>query len=247
MIRRALFGLVVAAATVVAWLAARHLPVPVRALTTFLLVPLPVFIHWQTAASAQHARAAPRSALYLSSALLLWVLAALTAFGARWGHISAQTLGFVPLPPGKLALWTAVTLAAGLAVFVLRRLLGMQETPLLRHLIPVTGLEKLGFAALSLTAGFAEELVYRGFLLWSLTHATASAALAVVVSSVLFGIMHAYQDAAGAARAAVVGAILAAPVIATGSVVPSMLAHAGMDLMSGLVLARWLVPPERGI
>ncbi len=246
MIRRVLFGLVVALATVLAWLVGRHLPGAARALMAFLLVPLPVFIHWQTRTSAAQAQTAPRSALYLSSALLLWALAAITAAVAARSRMGGAALGLVALPPAKLALWTVVTLGAGLAVFVLRRLLGLEETGLLRHLIPVTGLEKLGFAALSLTAGFAEELVYRGFLLWALTHATGSVTLAVVVSSALFGIMHAYQDVAGAARAAVVGAILAAPVVATGSLVPAMLAHAGMDLVSGLVLAAWLVRSERG-
>ncbi len=244
MIRRVLFGLAVALATVLAWLIGRHLPGAARALVAFLLVPLPVFIHWQTRTSAAQAERAPRSALYLSSALLLWALAAITAVVSARSHVSGATLGFVALAPGRLALWTVLTLVAGLAVFVLRRVLGQEETGLLRHLIPVTGLEKLGFTALSLTAGFAEELVYRGFLLWALTHATGSITLAVVISSALFGIMHAYQDVAGAARAAVVGAILAAPVVATGSLLPSMIAHAGMDVVSGLLLAPWLVPPE---
>ncbi len=246
MIRRVLFGVAVALATGLAWLIGAHLPGAARALVAFLLVPLPVFIHWQTRASAAQAETAPRSALYLSSALLLWALAGITAAIAAVSHITGATLGFVTVPPAPLALWTALTLVAGLAVFLLRRLLGQEETGLLRHLIPVTGLEKLGFTALSLTAGFAEELVYRGFLLWALTHATGSVTLAVVISSALFGVMHAYQDVAGAARAAIVGAILAAPVVATGSLVPSMIAHAGMDVVSGLWLARWLVPPERG-
>ncbi len=245
MIRRVLFGLAVVLATVLAWLMGRHLPGAARALLAFLLVPLSVFIHWQTRLSAGQAETAPRSALYLSSALLLLALAAVTAVCVARDHIGAAALGFVALPPARLALWTIVTLVAGLVVFVLRRVLGLEETGLLRHLIPVTGLEKLGFSALSLTAGFAEELVYRGFLLWALTQATGSVTLAVVVSSALFGIMHAYQDVAGAARAAVVGAILAAPVVASGSLVPSMIAHAGMDVISGLWLARWLVPPER--
>ena len=245
MIRRALPGAVLALATIVAWAAAHHLPLAARGLVAFLLVPLPFFMHWQARASAATASTMPRTGLYLSSALLLWALAAITAACAAASHIGSGVLGLMALPPATLAAWTAGTCAAGLAVLVLGHRLGIAETPLLRHLIPVTALEKFSFSALSLTAGFAEELVFRGFLLWALTQASASVALAVVVSSILFGVMHAYQDVAGAGRAAILGAVLAAPVVATGSVVPAMLAHAAIDLTSGLVLARWLIGPAR--
>jgi membrane protease YdiL (CAAX protease family) len=57
----------------------------------------------------------------------------------------------------------------------------------------------------------------------------------------VFGIMHAYQDVGGAARAAILGAVLAVPVVLTGSIVPAMVAHAAIDLTSGLLLARWLL------
>ena len=245
MIRRALFALAVALATLVAWAATHHLPTAARGLATFLLVPLPVFMHWQARVSGGVAPGMPRTGLYLSSALLLWTLAALTAACTVAGHIGRVRLGLVALPAGTLAAWAGGTFAAGLAIFTLGRLLGMAETPLLRHLIPITRLEKVAYSALALTAGFAEELVFRGFLLWALLQASASVAVAVVVSSVLFGVLHAYQDMAGAARAAILGAVLAAPVVATGSVVPAMIAHAALDLASGLVLAKWLLPPSR--
>lgn len=243
--RRALYVAALAAATLVAWVATHQLPMPARGLVAFLFVPLPAFMHWQARASAAAGAALPRTGLYLSSALLLWSLVALTAGCAMASHIGARTLGLVALSPAPLAGWTVLTIFAGLSVLVLGRLSGIPESPLLRHLIPVTALEKFSFSALSLSAGFTEELIFRGFLLWALTIASGSLLVAVVLSSVLFGILHEYQDVAGAARATVLGAVLAAPVVATGSLVPAMVAHAAIDLCSGLLLARWLIPPER--
>ncbi len=235
------YGLAVAVATLAALAVGRHLPLPACVLTAFLLVPLPVFMRWQARVSQGRAEAVPRSGLYLSSALLLWTLAGLTAAVAMGSGIGAAQLGLRPAPPLALGAWTVGAYAAGLAVMVLGRLLRIAETPLLRHLIPISRLEKLSFAALALSAGFAEELVFRGFLLWALLHATGSVTLALAASSAVFGIMHAYQDVGGAARAAILGAVLAVPVLLTGSIVPAMVAHAAIDLTSGLLLARWLL------
>lgn len=229
-------------ATAAAWLAARHLPIAARALTALLLVPFPVFMRWQAHATQDASlEQVPRTGLYLGSALLLWTLAALTALAAQASHVGPARLGLLPPPPAQLAAYAAAAFLGGLAIMVLSRLLGVAETPMLRHLIPVTGLEKLGFSALSVTAGFCEELVFRGFLLWALTQASGSIAFAVIVTSLLFGLLHAYQDLAGAGRAAILGLVLALPVVVSGSVIPSMIAHATIDLTSGLLLAHWLL------
>ena len=239
--RRVLFVAILGVGTVAAWLAVARLPLPARALTAFLLVPLPALMRWQTRRAESLAEVVPRTGLYLGSALLLWTLAALVGVTAAAAHLSSADLGLTAPGLGPGIAWTAGTFVASAAVLVLGRLVRVAETPMVRRLIPVTGVEKVSFGALSLSAGFAEELIFRGFLLWALLQASSSAAVSVVASSVVFGILHAYQDVSGAARAAVLGAILATPVLATGSILPSMVAHAAFDLTSGLVLARWLL------
>lgn len=241
MSQRSLFTAAVVAATLAALAAVWRLPVPARLFAALLLVPLPVFMRWQARVSQSAAGQVPRAGLYLSSALLLWTLAGLTAGVAMGSRIGASQLGLRPPAPLPLVLWTVGVLGAGLGVLALGRALRIAETPLLRHLIPITRLEKIAFCALAASAGFSEELVFRGFLLWALQQATGSVVLAVAASSVVFGIMHAYQDVGGAARAAILGAVLAAPVVATGSILPSMVAHAAIDIASGLFLARWLL------
>ena len=59
-----------------------------------------------------------------------------------------------------------------------------------------------------------------------------------VGSSVAFGLAHAYQGLNGMVRAALLGALLAYPVVHLGSLYPSMAAH---FLIDALALA-WLGP-----
>ena len=62
----------------------------------------------------------------------------------------------------------------------------------LRALLPHDSRELQTFCALSITAGVCEELLYRGFLIVFLSSAFGVLP-AVALSSLVFGIAHAYQ------------------------------------------------------
>lgn len=233
--RRALFAIVLSAAALLVWLAAHELPWAVRAWTVFLLVALPALLVAQTRALG-HLEELPRTEVYVSSIVSLWGLAALTLLAARVSGIGLVELGLVGAGAGAVVAWTAGTVAAAFGLIFVARALGVTESPIVALLLPRTRRERLVFALLSVTAGICEELVFRGFLLPVLADATGSLALALVLSSGVFGIMHAYQQPAGAARATLLGMLLAIPFLATGSLLPSILAHAGIDLLAGLVL-----------
>ena len=101
-------------------------------------------------------------------------------------------------------------------------------------MLPHTSAEERWFLVLSLTAGFCEELLYRGYLVWFFApYIGYTAAMALMV--VLFGIGHAYQGVKGAATATVVGAVMAAFALATGSIIAGMIVHALIDIGSGTV------------
>jgi len=233
--RRALFALVLAGAALLVWLAAPELPWAVRAWTVFLLVALPALLVAQAKALA-HIEGLPRTEVYISSIVSLWALAALTLFASRAAGIGLVELGVVGERVASVVLWTAGTIAVAIGMLFLAQALGVTEARIVALLLPRTRRERWVFALLSVTAGVCEELVFRGFLLPVLADATGSLALALVLSSGAFGIMHAYQQPAGAARATLLGMLLAVPFLATGSLLPSILAHAGIDLLAGLVL-----------
>lgn len=239
--RQTAFWLVFLGAGVAAWVAAHALPPAARAFTVFLLVVLPPLTWWQARAAEEAPEAVSRGALYLSSAVGLWALALAAVFVSRASHFPDSLLGIRAAPLGTTLAWAAGVTAAGLAVLVAARLLHVRETRTVAYLMPVTAREKAGFLGLSITAGITEELVFRGFLLSALERATGSLLPALLATSLVFGLLHAYQSSTGALRATLLGALLAAPVVATGSIYPAMAAHAAIDLLAGLVLARWLL------
>lgn len=184
----------------------------------------------------------PRKSLYLSAAFSEWVLAALTVLvivltGAGfWGFGAISWPVFVRWTVGLMG----VSLA-GIGVALLLESMGLwpAESALVLRLIPQTRTEKLlALFVLAPTAGVCEEFVYRGFLLGGLAGRFHSVAFAWVVSSLAFGLCHAYQKFSGVVRATLLGALLAAPVVLTGSLYPAIAAHFVIDAL-GLL---WIGP-----
>lgn len=235
------WALAVAAATVVAWLQLNGVPWAARAWAAVLLVPLPALMVLQARLLLHDTDELPRRAAYLSSIISLWVLAGATAVVARASGFGATELGLGEVPVTTVVVAGIALAAAGVALLFLFRLLGFREAAVLRTLLPQTADERLLFVAVSATAGICEEFIFRAFLLPVLTAATGSIALALLLSSGAFGVLHAYQRPIGALRAALLGALLAVPVLLFGSIYPAILAHTLIDVLAGLWLARFLL------
>ncbi len=231
----------------VVWLITPELPRSPRLLTVFLLSVLPALLILQARMEDEVVREMPRRAIYLSSSVALWVLAGVTFVAARDGGFTLEGLGLVMLPPGQLLLWSAGITLVALALVAAGRALRLRETPLLEHLLPRTPGEKAAFLGVSITAGVCEELVFRGFLIPALEVATGSLGLAVVLSCAVFGLLHSYQGMIGIVRTAVLGFVLAIPFLVTGSILPSMIAHAAFDVIAGIWLADWLLGERRAV
>lgn len=224
-----------------AWLILDAQPAAARIWGALMLVPIPVLVARQTAMMPE-ATTLPRRQLYTSTIVGLWILAAITTIAARWSAVDAAQLGLVLPAALPLLGWSAGLTAAGLAIVLVSRVLGVRESDMTRRMLPDTRAERMAFTALSLTAGFCEELIFRGFLLHLMHVAAGSMIVAVVVTSAIFGAMHAYQQPGGAIRAGVLGALLSLPVALTGSIVASIIAHAALDIIAGIFLRDRLVP-----
>jgi membrane protease YdiL (CAAX protease family) len=156
-----------------------------------------------------------------------------------------EGLGLTLLPGGELLAWSLGLTGGGLLLILLfhpldRRVRGPHHR-ILSELLPRTWSERVGFLGLSAAAGTGEELAYRGYALVGIQLLGVGAWPAAVLSSVAFGFLHAYQGPVGIVRTGVMGFVLAVPVVVTGSIVPSMIAHALIDVVAGLVLGGWLV------
>ena len=64
--------------------------------------------------------------------------------------------------------------------------------------------------------------------------------VAVIVSSVAFGLGHSYQGANGATRAGLVGLVFAVFYVVTGSIWLPIIAHALLDILQGATLYEML-------
>ena len=102
-------------------------------------------------------------------------------------------------------------------------------------LLPRNRPEILHAAAMSIAAGVTEELAFRLFLPLLIALVTGSAFVAFGVAIAAFGAMHLYQGRAGVIATTLVGALLAAVYLMTGSLWLAMGLHALIDL-NGLVV-----------
>jgi membrane protease YdiL (CAAX protease family) len=208
----------------------------------FLVVGVPI-LSLATARDSQVHRM-PRLALYISAAISQWVLAGLGLGIFFLSSLSAFSVGFRTLAPAAALAWAGALVALSVAgmrlgFFLESRGWWPPEAELVYLLIPQTRNEKFwSVLLLAPTAALCEEFLYRGFLLAQLTQWLRSGAWAWVASSVAFGLAHVYQGWNGVVRASLLGALLAWPVIHSGSLYPSMLAH---GLIDALAFA-WLGP-----
>lgn len=104
-------------------------------------------------------------------------------------------------------------------------------------LAPRTGLQMLLWIGLSCSAGFCEELAFRGYFLRQFSSPVHRLWLGVVGSSLIFGLSHAYEGIAGIIAIGVFGALLALLAVVRNSLRPGMIAHAWHDIFAGAVLA----------
>jgi len=191
-----------------------------------------------------------RLSAYLSSILAMSVLAGFCLVAAAFrGDATSLTsfLGLVAVSPGALVGWSAFLTGAGLALMVLFRVgagwFGLREHPFLRTLMPRSGAEKTAFLGVSLSAGVGEELVFRGYVLGALGPLVGMP-WAVVLSSTSFGVIHAYQGWVGFFRTGLLGGLLAWGYLASGSLLPAMVAHTLLDVVAGILLGDRLMVPE---
>lgn len=108
-------------------------------------------------------------------------------------------------------------------------------------LLPVTGREKLWYAASAVTAGICEEFLFRGFLLYLLPVLVPALPAwgALLLSATIFGLAHSYQGWKGVVQTGFAGLLFGVIYRYTGTLYGVMALHALVDLM--LLAILWAV------
>jgi membrane protease YdiL (CAAX protease family) len=95
--------------------------------------------------------------------------------------------------------------------------------------------EKFGFAALTLTAGFCEEFLYRGYLQQQFHAWTGSLTTAMFLQAGLFGLLHVSLPWKFVVSVTAMALFLGSLVAWRKTLVPAMLLHAVVNLLGGLL------------
>jgi membrane protease YdiL (CAAX protease family) len=104
-------------------------------------------------------------------------------------------------------------------------------------LLPRTKNEKLWFIFVALSAGICEELVFRGYGLRLFESVGFTGFPLLIVTAIVFGLVHIYQGILGVLLTAAMGALFTVIYIQTGSLWWSILAHIFIDLRALLLVA----------
>jgi len=223
-----------------------------------ILVLLGVIVPWRGAVRMKRLMSKPeltsadRLSLYGSTILFQWAIVGVVAARALLRGVSLDELG-VTTSDARLVAWTSIVLTAFLCVnqvFGLRRITKLPTGKrgslfaITEKIMPRTSTEILVYAALACTAGISEEFLYRGFVFMAfvrmIINFTPPNALAAILSSGLFSLAHLYQGRRGIITTFVVGMIFAGMRIWTGSLIPAVAAHIGIDLTIGICASRFL-------
>jgi membrane protease YdiL (CAAX protease family) len=105
----------------------------------------------------------------------------------------------------------------------------------MEDVLPRSQAEYLRFLGLCVIGGTAEEVIYRGYLIWVLSAAT-DPWMAGAVSLLFFVIAHTYYRGRTALlKVAVAGAVLTVLYLVSGSLWPGIILHVALDVASTMV------------
>jgi membrane protease YdiL (CAAX protease family) len=212
------------------------------AMLAVVLVAIPVFALIR-AGKDDPARALERRikhARYARSMLVLWGITALALYALRLYGLGPADVGVrAPNAPWEYG--------AGLIIPATFWFLSIGRSNIdpdylrkVGRMIPIDSSDWIWFVPISVTAGVCEEFLYRGYALTQITTMTGSLGLGFFLSSIAFGLAHAYQGKLGVFGAMITGALYAAVFLLTGSIIPCMIGHFVQDIFGGFTLSRRL-------
>jgi membrane protease YdiL (CAAX protease family) len=104
----------------------------------------------------------------------------------------------------------------------------------LTAMLPHTPVERVAWMLVAVSAGFCEEVVYRGYLQLQLAAFTGRPLLAIALQALLFGMAHGEQGLASGVRVAVYGLLLGFVARWRRSLLPGILCHVAVDAFAVL-------------
>jgi uncharacterized protein len=187
--------------------------------------------------------------LYGATVAFQWIITVVVAWRAFARGLTAADMGLAQGFSAEIFVASVVG-AALLCVFQwfnLRRV-GRASGPVVdlmrqiaEHLLPRKSVEFAPYCALAVTAGVCEEFLYRGFAMAALSRAGLATWMVVVLTSILFGLAHAYQGRGGMIGTGLLGLVFAVSRRFFSSLGPVMVWHTAVDVIAGVAGPRFLL------
>ncbi len=159
-----------------------------------------------------------------------------------WGSMRGSNATLRAVVAGRQRTWRTTVIDVGVAAVLLIgwgllepliiRALGTEGWGSTAAILPHGALEFGVWIVLSLTAGFCEEIVFRGYLLEQLRRRTRTVSVAILFQAVMFGISHGYQGVKNMALITALGVLYGLVAYWRGSLAPGILAHVWADIAS---------------
>jgi uncharacterized protein len=186
--------------------------------------------------------------IYLATIVYEWLLTAYVWWGlSHWGGSLRELIGgrwrrvedFLTDIAISVGAWFGALAVLAIVAFAM----GMNQSSniddarqQIGFLAPQSTLEVILWICLSATAGFCEEVLFRGYLQMQCTRLLRNRWIALVVVSILFGLGHGYEGAQRMVLIALLGFAFGLMSLLRKSLRPAMIAHTLQDTISGLLL-----------
>lgn len=202
------------------------------------------------AASSQRAATAHRGriVLYASTIVWEWLLLGFVVFGirrrglqireliqGRWSS-PAEFMRDLFISAGFWLIAMFVLAGVGYALGLASANAAAEAKEKLGFIVPQSRFELALFLGLSATAGFCEEVIFRGYLQRQFTALAGSEIAGVVLQALIFGAGHGYEGGARMLLIAVFGVMFGLLAMWRKSLRPGMLAHGPHDGLEGILL-----------
>lgn len=218
-------------------------------LAAFLIVFAPIWDYFQTRRLKTSLDPRAKIHAYRKTIFWLWLCAMVAVLSSGFSTVTSIRADVSWLPRGSAVTALAAGLAAAFTLVLISPLFVIRRRPSLRakiakafeplrFFLPTTAGQRRWFAALCVTAGIAEEILFRGFLIHYFRTApfAANLAVALILSSVIFGTEHLYQGLTGVIQTALIGLVLGTLFLLSGNILLPAILHTIIDLRALLLL-----------
>jgi membrane protease YdiL (CAAX protease family) len=181
-----------------------------------------------------------RTINYILTIAMQWMMVAFIVYGVK-----KRGLRICDLVAGR---WTRIReifrdlgigivfmIVCGIILNGLGAFLGVAPNETIKGMLPQNGGETMLWIAMSITAGFCEETIFRGYLMRQFSALTQVTAGGIVLQGIAFGAAHGYQGWRYMLLIAVFGILFGLLAHWRRSLRPGMIAHGLQDTLAGLL------------